>query len=159
MNRDEIVSKIKNMYIMLLYAITKEDIYRVKQYLSDELVDKYDRYIKSNVDKNIVQKYGELNVSSVDIESVMDSYIVANIAVKYIDYSVDRTTKKFIDGETTRSTHYVTLRIRYQEHNKDEVYRCPSCGALLNIHLSGVCKYCNEPLDDSESVFVIESIE
>ena len=36
MDNDEIISKIKNMYIMLLYAITKEDINRVRQYLSDD---------------------------------------------------------------------------------------------------------------------------
>ena len=42
----EIISKIKNMYIMLLYAITKEDINRVRQYLTDGLATHYEEKIK-----------------------------------------------------------------------------------------------------------------
>ena len=158
MNNEEIRSKIEYMYIMLLYSIMKEDINRVKHHLSDELVEHYRQVIENNISRNIVQKYGELNVSSVDIISNRNGIITAKIVAKYIDYRINRTTRKFIDGEKERSTHIITLKIRYQEHNKSNVYRCPSCGAVLNVNLTSICQYCNEPLEDEESVYVIESI-
>lgn len=159
MNREELRAKIENMYIMLLYSIMKEDIDRVRQHLSDELVEYYRQVIENNISKNIVQKYGELNVSSVDITNIKNDVISAKIVVKYIDYRIDRTTRKFKEGEKERSTHIINLKIRYHEHNKDSIYRCPSCGAILNVNLTGVCSYCDEPLEDEESVYVIESIE
>lgn len=155
----EIISKIKNMYIMLLYAITKEDINRVRQYLSDNLASHYEEKIKYNIENNVVQKYGELNVASVDIIRMENDLIVASLVVKYIDYKIDRKTRKFKEGETTRSGRNVTLKVRYQGHNKDIVYRCSNCGAVLNVNLTSVCSYCNEPVDDSESLYVIESID
>ena len=155
----EIISKIKNMYIMLLYAITKEDISRVRQYLTDDLATHYEEKIKYNIENNVVQKYGELNVASVDIIRVENDLIVANLVVKYIDYKIDRKTRKFKEGEKTRSVRNVTLKVKYQGHNKDIVYRCSNCGAVLNINLTSVCSYCGEPVDDSESLYVIESID
>ena len=155
----EIISKIKNMYIMLLYAITKEDINRVRQYLTDDLATHYEEKIKYNIENNVVQKYGELNVASVDIIRVENDLIVANLVVKYIDYKIDRKTRKFKGGEKTRSVRNVTLKVKYQGHNKDIVYRCSNCGAVLNINLTSVCSYCGEPVDDSESLYVIESID
>ena len=154
----EIISKIKNMYIMLLYAITKEDINRVRQYLSDDLASHYEEKIKYNIENNVVQKYGELNVSSVDIIRMENDLIVASLVVKYIDYKIDRKTRKFKEGETTRCGRNVTLKVRYQGHNKDIVYRCSNCGAVLNVNLTSVCNYCGQPVDDSESLYVIESI-
>ena len=155
----EIISKIKNMYIMLLYAITKEDINRVRQYLTDDLATHYEEKIKYNIENNVVQKYGELNVASVDIIRVENDLIVANLVVKYIDYKIDRKTRKFKEGEKTRSVRNVILKVKYQGHNKDIVYRCSNCGAVLNINLTSVCSYCGEPVDDSESLYVIESID
>ena len=152
-------SKVENMYIMLLYSIMKEDINRVKQYLSDDLVEHYRKVIENNIDNNIVQKYGELNVASVDVLANDEDYAVVKIIAKYKDYKINRTTKQFIDGDKKKTSHEVILKIRYQKENKDIVYRCPSCGAILNVNLTGVCEYCNEPLDDSERLSVIESIE
>ena len=85
MEKEEVKAKIKNMYIMLLYAITKEDIGRVKQYLSDDLFKEYENKINDNIAHNIVQKYGELNVARVDILSEEENIINAQILVKYID--------------------------------------------------------------------------
>ena len=159
MEREEIKSKIKNMYIMLLYSIMKEDINRSKQYLSEDLFKEYEKKINDNIANNIVQKYGELNVSKVDILSEEDNIINARILVKYIDYRIDRTTRKFKDGESTRSERYVSLKIRYQGENKEVVYRCSNCGAALNINLTSVCYYCGVPVESSESLYVIESIK
>ena len=158
MDHDEIIAKIKNMYIMLLYAITKEDIDRVRQYLSDDLASEYEEKIKDNIANNVVQKYGELNVSKVDIVSDQDGIVIANIVAKYIDYKIDRETRKFMSGETTRSSHNVVLRVNCNPNNKELVYRCKNCGAHLNINLTSVCSYCNEPVDNDDSPYVIESI-
>ena len=85
MERDEVKAKIKNMYIMLLYSIMKEDINRSKQYLSEELFKEYEKKINDNIANNIVQKYGELNVAKVDILGEEENLITARILVKYIE--------------------------------------------------------------------------
>jgi len=158
MHSEDLKGKIKNMYIMLLFSIMTDDIDRVKQYLSDDLVAYYKDIVRRNIDANISQKYGELNVASVSIEGIKDDIITARIEAKYIDYRVNRKTKKFIDGDEEKTSHFVTLKIRHQKENRELVYRCKSCGAMLNINLTGICQYCDEPVDDSESVYVIESI-
>ena len=159
MDNQEIISKIKNMYIMLLYAISKEDINRVKQYLSADLLERYANMIKENISNNVIQKYGELNVASVDIINKKDDMIIANIVVKYIDYKIDRTSKKYVEGEKTRSKRDVTLRVKCLEENKELLYRCSNCGAPLNINLTSVCTYCGQSVDRNDSPYVIESIE
>ena len=158
MDKDEIISKVKNMYIMLLYAISREDIDRVRQYLSDDLAKKYESIIKENIENNLVQRYGELNVSKVEIISEENNVITLQLVVKYIDYKIDRKTKKYVSGETTRHSYYKTLRVTYNLDNKAIVYRCKNCGAQLNVNLTSVCSYCGEPVDNEDSLFVIESI-
>ncbi|MBE6123982.1 MAG: hypothetical protein E7184_00360 [Erysipelotrichaceae bacterium] len=159
MGNDYLISKIKNMYIMLLYAISKEDIDRVRLHLSDDLASEFEEMINDNIANNVIQKYGELNVASVDIISIKNDLITARIIAKYIDYKIDRVSKNFVSGDKVRSEYEVLLRIRYQKHNEAMVYRCENCGAILDINLTGVCEHCDEPVDDSDSVYVIESIE
>lgn len=156
---DELKAKIENIYIMFLYSIMKEDINRVKQYLSDDLVEQYKNIIDENIANNIVQKFGELNVSSVEILNINNDIITASIIAKYIDYKIDRNTRKFVSGDKKRTRYQMILKIKQQLNNKNDVYVCSSCGAALNINLTGVCEYCKEPVDDSESVYVIQSIE
>ena len=159
MDKEFVISKIKNMYIMLLYAITKEDINRVRHYLSDELYNKYDELIKTNIANNVVQKYGELNVGKVRVVSSDNDFIIANIEAKYIDYLIDRTTREYLLGETKRNKHNVELKIRYNSNNEKLVHRCSNCGAPLNDNLSGVCSYCNVAVTTDESIYVIEEIK
>ena len=159
MEKEEVKAKIKNMYIMLLYAITKEDIGRVKQYLSDDLFKEYEKKINENIANDVVQKYGELNVARVDILSEEENIINAQILVKYIDYTIDRNTREFKDGEKTRSERIVNLKVRYQGNNREIVYICSKCGAVLNVNLTSVCYYCGVPVSNEESLYVIESIK
>ena len=147
MDKEFVISKIKNMYIMLLYAITKEDINRVRHYLSDELFSKYDSLIKENISKKVVQKYGELNVGKVSIDNIDENFVIVNIEAKYIDYLIDRGTREYVKGETKRSTHHLTLKVRYNGDNERLVHRCKNCGAPLNDNLTGVCSYCKVPVE------------
>ena len=159
MDKEELIDKIENMYIMLLYAISKEDLDRVKQYLSDEQYIKYENIINNNIKNNVVQKYGELNVASLDIVSIQENLVTVEIVVKYIDYKIDRITRKFKEGSSVKEKYNFRLKVRYNECNRELVYRCENCGAPLNVNLTGVCDYCKVPVDEKESLYVIESIE
>ena len=86
-------------------------------------------------------------------------FLPENIVVKYIDYKIDRTSKKYVEGEKTRSKRDVTLRVKCLEENKELLYRCSNCGAPLNINLTSVCTYCGQSVDRNDSPYVIESIE
>ena len=159
MKKEELEGKIKNIYIMLLFSIIKEDINRVKQYLSDALYERYKKLIEDNIYRNIIQRYDELNIQDVVITGIDNDIIHAYIDVEYIDYITDRKTKKFISGDNRRSSRIVYLTIKHNKENREEVYRCSSWGAPLNINLTGNCPYCNAALDDSESEYVIVEIE
>ena len=159
-SQEDLVSKISNMYIMVLYAISKGNMERAKHYLSDDLYHKFEQKVNNDLSRGILQKYGELNVASVRIDKNDGENISATIEAKYIDYRVDKDTKKFIDGETTRSSHNTILTIKRNVANDEKIiYHCPGCGGGLDINLTSVCPHCGRPLNNSENEYVIENIE
>ena len=160
MSTDELISKISNMYIMLLYAITKEDIKRVRHYLSEELYDRYQRIVEDNIAANVKQRYDEMNVASVSIDNNEGKLIEAILVVKYIDYKIDRNTQRCVSGDNlTRKSHVVRLTIVNNKEKSNQIYRCPNCGAGLNVNFTSVCNYCGTPLDNENSEYVIINID
>ena len=60
-------AKVDNIFIQLYMAVMKQDLQKVKHFLSDEVYAKYSEKIANLQNKNRIQMYGELNVSDTNI--------------------------------------------------------------------------------------------
>lgn len=153
-------TKVKNIYIMLLHAVSKENISLVDHYLDDRLTYKISQYIEENKANNVRQVFRQQNISNLVVVDENEESITLEADVKYITYFVNRKNNKYVSGDDkTREAHTTTLRFRKNDIERRSTIHCPNCGATLNINASSYCKYCNQPVDERFSHFVLYSIE
>jgi hypothetical protein len=144
---------------MLLNAISKENISMVDHYLDNSLTEKYKKIIENNIKNNKKQVFRQPNISNIYTMQENEQYITFQATVKYISYYVNRKTNKLIEGDDkTRITKTVVLKFRKNNVASKTLYNCPSCGAGLNINSTAICTYCNAPLDERFSQYVLCSI-
>lgn len=159
-NQAMMVTKVKNIYIMLLHAISKENISIVDHYIDDDLATKINNYIENNKTNNVKQVFRQQNISNVDILNESDDCITIRADIKHITYFVDRTSNNYVYGDNqTRKKNTITLKFRKNNIQAKAIIHCPSCGAGLKINNSAICSYCGESLDESYSHYVLCSIE
>ena len=166
MNNDELISKLSNIYIMLLYSIMTNDINRVKHYLSDELYNKYKNIVDNHISNNETEMYDELNVYKFNIvkREILDNkeIITVNLISRYMNYVMDNETKKIKSGvNTNRIEKQHTLVFEKVINNLDSkiIHKCPNCGANLDINYKGVCEYCNNSVDLSNEDYILIQID
>lgn len=154
MNNDELIGKLSNIYIMLLYSIMTNDIERVKHFLSNDLYNKYKAIIENHINNNETEMYDELNVHKIDIISkeIIDNkeIITVRLESRYMNYIMDNETKKIKSGVNTHRIEKTNILVFEKNNNVSDnkaVHHCPNCGANLDINYNGVCSYCNKSVD------------
>lgn len=166
MNNDELISKLSNIYIMLLYSIMTNNIDRVKHYLSNDLYNKYKRIIDNHIKNDETQMYDELNVYRINIE---DRKIIENkeivtvkLVSRYMDYVIDNKTKKIKTGVNTHrieKTNYLVFEKNANDNNKKLIHTCPNCGANLDVNYNGICSYCKQSVNLGEDDYILVDIQ
>lgn len=153
------ISKVKNIYIMLLHSITKENISIVDHFLDDNLTAMFGQMINENIKNNVKQKYGLLNISHVAKQTETADQVVFSAVVRFCDYKVDRKTNKVVEGNAEKTVTYnVLLHFRKNDVEDRVLYHCPSCGASLNHNATSICPYCNKSVDERYSKYVLTEI-
>ena len=153
------ITKVKNIYIMLLHAISKENISMVDHYLDDELTKKINSFIENNKENNVKLIFRQQNISDVSIISETDNTVTIQGEIKHISYFVNRKNNKYVSGDNkTRVTKNIILTFRKNDVESKTVIHCPNCGATLKINATSICNYCNQPLDERFSHYVLTSI-
>jgi len=153
------ITKVKNIYIMLLHAISKENISIVDYCLDDELTNKFQTIIENNIKNNVKQVFRQPNISNLHVVEEDNKYITIEAETKYISYYVDRTTNKYISGDNkNRVINSVILKVRKNNTKSKALFSCPNCGAGLKINASGICSYCGGAIDERFSPYILSSI-
>lgn len=159
-------AKVDNIFIQLYAAVMKQDLQKVKHFLSDEVYEKYNQKIQSLQNKNQLQIYDELNVSDTNIVNISEYddrfEIQVSLLSKYLDYLIDKDTKKFISGNRdVRTEKRVRLIFSKIKNAKalGTVRSCNACGANMDLNKSGKCEYCGTIYELKEYDWVLESIE
>ena len=159
-NQAMMITKVKNIYIMLLHAISKENISIVDHYLDDALSSKYKKIIENNIKNNVRQVYRQANITDLNIIEEDDNFVTFEAKTRHIEYFVNRKNNKFVSGDnTTRISKTTILKFRKNNIKTKTLYNCPNCGAGLKINSSGICSYCGISLDDKFSPYVLCYIE
>jgi len=154
------ISKVKNIIIMLLHAITKENISIVDHFLDDNLTASIDKIIKENIKNNVKQKFGLLNISQVSKQGEIDGTIVFSAIIRFCDYKVNRKNNQVVEGdEFKKTTHNVFLHFKHSNIKPKSLYNCPFCGAGLSINTTSLCQYCKRPVDERYSEYVLTNIK
>ncbi len=154
MNNDELISKLSNIYIMLLYSIMTNDINRVKHYLSEEIFYKYKNIVDNHISNNETEMFDELNVYKINIikRDILDNkeIITVRLESRYMNYIIDNETKKIKSGVNTHRIEKTNILVFEKNNNISDnkaVHHCSNCGANLDINYNGVCSYCNKSVD------------
>ena len=142
-------TKVDNIYIQIFTAIMKQDLSRIKHFVSDDLYIKLEQIVIKLQEQNAIQMYGELNVTDTNIDKITendDEYqIEVKLLTKYLDYKIDKNTKKLISGNVEiRKEEFKRLIFTKTKNarNLGVSRTCECCGANLDINFDGRCKYC-----------------
>ncbi len=165
-SKELFISKVNNIYVMLCMSIMGNDLKRVDHFISDDVYKKLEEKINSLNEKKLIQMYGELNVANtniVNIEELEDRFrITVSLTSKYLDYRIDKNSKKIIDGDTeARYIYHNTLVFEKKKNSKElkEVRRCPNCGASMDLNNTGVCQYCNNVFSQDDYDWILVDIK
>ena len=142
-------AKADNIFIQLYTAVMKQDLTRVKHFLSDDLYKKFEEKVRLLNERNVIQIYGELNVSETRIAQISENEdnfeIEVNLLTKYLDYQIDKQTKKIVSGDNEVRTEKV-MRLLFTKTKMAKSLgvsrKCQSCGANIDLNMDGRCAYC-----------------
>ena len=158
-------AKVDNIFIQLYTGVMKQDLEKVKHFLSDEVYEKYNAKIEALKNANQIQVYDELNVSDTNITNIeeFDDRFEINVSLltKYLDYRIAKDTKKFLSGDRdTRAQKTVTLKFSKIKNAKTlgTARKCPGCGANMDINKNGICEYCGSVYTLREYDWVLERV-
>lgn len=158
-------AKADNMYIQIFTAVMKQDLMRVKHFLSEELYARFEEKVKELQNKNLIQVYGELNVSDTNITKIVEDdkefKIEVSLLTKYLDYQIDKNTKKMVSGNCdVRVEKYVKLVFTKIKNAKSlgVARACQGCGANLDINFDGRCPYCGTIFKLQEYDWILKDI-
>ena len=160
------ISKVDNIYIMLLSAIMMNDMEKVKHKLSSELYNKYFDLVDNLNKNNQRQMYDELNVKSTKILSINetdDKYIIEVLLIsRYMDYIIDKTTLKYISGinnKRVEKENYLTFEKLKNTKKELSVRKCPGCGVSIDVSSTGKCVYCGSTYDTINYDWILTDIK
>ena len=142
-------TKADNIYIQIFTAIMKQDLIRIKHFVSEEIYNELETKVASLQKQNLIQMYGELNVTDTKIINILEDeekfQIEVSLLTKYLDYRIDKNTKKIISGnaEIRKEEYKKLIFTKIKNAKKLGTSRtCESCGANLDINFDGRCPYC-----------------
>jgi len=158
-NSAMMITKVKNIYIMLLHAISKENISIVDHFLDDTLTAKINELIEKNKANDLKQLFRQQNISNLVVVEEDEEYQTIQAEIRHITYFVNRKTNKYVCGDNkTRITNTIFLKIRKNNNETKTIIQCPNCGAALKINSSAICSYCGIDIDERFSDYVLCSI-
>ena len=153
------ITKIKNIYIMLLHAISKENIAIVDHYLDDKLAAYYNNIIENNKKNNIKQVFRQPNITNIITIEQNEEQITIQCLIRYISYFVNRQTNKYVSGDNkNRISKTAILKFRKNNTESKTIIHCPNCGASLKVNTTSICSYCGNTLDERFSPYVLFDI-
>ncbi len=143
------ISKANNVYVMLATAITTNNLDRVKHFINDDVYNEFLERLNELNKRNVIQMFDELNVSNTTISKIEindEKFIIeVDLVSKYLNYRIDKQTKQFVNGDNNNRITYhnkLVFEKKRDFKNLNELRKCPSCGASLDLNNTGICPYC-----------------
>ena len=159
-------NKFNNIFINLLFSIMTNNISKVECFLSKDLKERFNSIIEENKKNNERQMYDELNVKDIIITSkeVTDIKEIVHVTIisRYMDYIIDSNTSQYkrgINDHRVEKTNYLVFEKYLNAKDRPMIFKCPNCGADMDINFNGKCNFCRNVVDLSEYEYILTSIE
>ena len=101
LNNALFLSKVDNIFIMLLSSIMKRDLDIVKHKITDNIYNDYIDIVNELKNNHEIQMYGEANVKNSNIISIKKDEIIivnVNLVARYLNYVIDEDSKELKRG-------------------------------------------------------------
>ena len=159
-------SKVENTFVQIKLAIVTGKIEKIDHFVNDEIYEQIKQKVETDIEKNRIQIYDELNVSNVEIiniEELNDSFKIAvKVHSKALEYYIDRENRKYLSGNNYSRTERDTI-IEYTKMKNAQSYKvnrkCPTCGANIDVNANGQCSYCHTIFNLEKYDWVITKME
>lgn len=165
-SESKFLTKVDNIFVMLHISLMTNNLERVKHFINDEIFNEFDKRLNQLNKNNQVQMFDELNVKSTeikDIEITDENFIIrVKLTSRYMDYIIDKNTKKLISGNNTsrvQKDNFLTFTKKRNFKEQGSVRKCPSCGANMDVNNTGKCKYCGTIYNNVDYDWILTNIE
>lgn len=162
---EDFLSYAANVFVKSFSAIMLGNLNDVDHFLTDEVFEKIKSIREENDKKNQIQMYDELNVKNIEIIDFKiidnDIEIYVDLDSRYMDYKMDKETKKTISGndkERIERNYKLVFTKKLSAIKNDFINKCSGCGASMDTNSSGVCPYCGKIFVQEEHDYVLKSI-
>lgn len=159
-------SKVENIFVQIKLSMVTGKTEKIQHFVNEETYSKIVQKVKDDVNHNRIQMYDELNVADVRIENIqeLDDCFKIDVVVhsKALEYYIDRSTRKYISGDTdVRTERNVNITFTKIKKAKDigVARRCPACGANVDVNANGKCSYCGAIFNLANYDWIITSME
>ncbi len=164
-SESKFLTKVDNIFVMLCTSIMTNNLNRVAHFISDEVFKQKKSYVEELNSKNLMQMYDELNVKSteiVDVKILDDKFVIeVKLTARYMDYLLDKSTRKFVSGNNTsriQKDYYMIFEKRRNASKLGIIRFCPNCGAPMDLNNTGVCSFCHKVFDQENHDWILTSI-
>ncbi len=158
------LSKIDNIFILMLNAIMFRDMARIYSSLNEEMRKSMETRINFLKQNHEIQMFDELNVKHTVIrrvEILEDRYrMEVEVISRYMDYRLDENTRQVKAGDNTHRIEKNNLLVLEEKRNHKSLglaIKCPNCGASINYNQSGVCEYCKAQMPKEDYDWIVTS--
>lgn len=153
---------VDNVFIQIHLAIMTKELEKIKHFVNDTIYQSLE--LKVNSLGSLIQVYDEINVKQTTILSIKmiddEFYIEVNITSRYMDYLIDENGK-FVSGNNSdriEKENYLIFKKKKKKTN-DNVFKCPGCGASIDVNANGLCKYCGTTYNLEDKGWILVSLK
>jgi hypothetical protein len=161
-NKNDMNIKLFEIYKKIQIAWMNFDYDTLRKYTTDELFNMYNSQLKilsAKKQKNIMENISFINGKIIDItieNGIEEVKMYLQITMK--DYVVDANNKVVRGNKNIiNSIEYLITLTRNIE--KENINKCPSCGAPIDIETGGICPYCDSNIVNNNQEFVMSKKE
>ncbi len=158
-------TKVDNIFVMLHISLMTNNLSRVDHFISDNVFNEFQTRLDYLNQNNQIQMFDELNVKSTDIIDIKitdnEFIITVKLISRYMDYIIDKDSKKLISGNNTHRIEKENILIFTKKRTVKEqgfVRKCPSCGANMDINNNGKCEYCGTIYNTEDYDWILTDI-
>ena len=159
------MSYVDNIFIKILHAIMFNKIETIDHFVSDDVYQELQNKLDELNNNNLIQMYEMTNVKEsriINVDETNDKFIIEiELVSRYVEYKMDKDTKKVISGNSenrVEKVNYLTFEKYKNTKVQSSSRKCPNCGANMDINNSGKCDYCGSIYNLEDYDFILTSL-
>ncbi len=156
---------VDNVFIQIHLAIMTKETLKIKHFVSQEIYHSLEERVNLLNSKKLIQMYDEINVKQTTILNTKitnnELYIEVNITSRYMDYLIDENGN-FVSGNNNyriEKENYLVFKKKKQITNGENVFKCPGCGASIDVNANGLCSYCGSTYNLEDKGWILVSLK